>query len=124
MLQEDIEKTPNMVDYLAAAALSYGVVFFCLKIISEIAVPVVITYLVYYLGVAGTTYMICQKTTRNQFPVAMKSAIFSWVFTTVCLITFVSEDSLGFFVTILILFLLGGFTTSVITMRQRLSRSG
>jgi hypothetical protein len=50
----------------------------------------------------------------------MISAVVSWIFTMVCLIAFTQGDPMGFFKTLLVMFLLGGLTTSIITMRKRL----
>ncbi|MCK5670537.1 hypothetical protein KAI10_04080, partial [Candidatus Bathyarchaeota archaeon] len=87
-MSEEIERTPSIIDYLAAATLAYGTIFFWLQLSAGIPIPWLLTYLIFYLDGVGTTYLVCRKTDRNQFPVAMKSAIFSWVFTLVCLITF------------------------------------
>ena len=119
-LSEEIERTPSIIDYLAAATLAYGTIFFWLKLSAGIQIPWLLTYLIFYLDGVGTTYLVCRKTDRNQFPVAMKSAIFSWVFTLVCLITFTQGDPSSFFKMLLVLFLLGGITSSVISMRERL----
>lgn len=119
-LSEEIERTPSIIDYLAAATLAYGTIFFWLNLSVSIQIPWLLTYLIFYLGGVGTTYLVCRKTDRNQFPVAIKSAIFSWVFTLVCLITFTQGDPSSFFKMLLVLFLLGGITSSVISMRERL----
>lgn len=118
---EDTERKPSFTDYLAAAALSYGTIYFWLRLSSNIEFPWITTYLVFYLAGLSTTYLICRRIDRNQFPVAIKSAVFSWLFTMICLITFTQGDPASFFKMLLVLFLLGGLTTSVITMRQRLN---
>ena len=119
-LSEEIERTPSIIDYLAAATLTYGTIFFWLQLSDSVPIPWLLTYLIFYLGGVVTTYLVCRKTDRNQFPVAMKSAIFSWVFTLMCLITFTQGDPSSFFKMLLVLFLLGGITSSVISMRERL----
>ncbi len=119
-LSEDIERTPSITDYLAAATLAYGTIFFWLKLSTIIQLPWLLSYLIFYLGGVGTTYLVCRRTDRNQFPVAIKSALFSWVFTLVCMITFTQGDPSSFFKMLLVLFLLGGITSSVISMRERL----
>ena len=119
-LSEEIERTPSIIDYLAAATLAYGTIFFWLKLSTIIQLPWLLSYLIFYLGGVGTTYLVCRRTDRNQFPVAIKSAIFSWVFTLVCLITFTKGDPSSFFKMLLVLFLLGGITSSIISMRERL----
>ena len=115
------EKTPSITDYLASAMLSYGVIFVWLKVSSMIDVSWGISYLFFYAAGLGPTYLITRRITRRQFPVAMISAFFSWVFTLVCLITFTQGDPSGLFKMMLVLYLLGGLTSSVITMRRRLS---
>ena len=115
------EKTPSITDYLASAMLSYGVIFLWLKFSTMMEVSWGVSYLFFYVAGLGPTYLICRRITRNQFPVAMISAFFSWVFTLVCLITFTQGDPMGFFKTLLALYLLGGLSSSIITMRRRLS---
>ena len=115
------EKTPSITDYLASAMLSYGVIFLWLKFSTMMDVSWGVSYLFFYVAGLGPTYLICRRITRNQFPVAMISAFFSWVFTLVCLITFTQGDPMGFFKTLLALYLLGGLSSSIITMRRRLS---
>ncbi len=119
-LSEDVEKTPNITDYLAAATLSYGIIFFWLKLSTITQVPWPVSYLIFYMGGLVPTFLVCRRTDRNQFPVAIKSVIFSWVFTLVCLITFTQGDPSSFFKMLLVLFMLGGISSSVISMRQRL----
>ncbi len=119
-LSEEIERTPSIIDYLAAATLAYGTIFFWLKLSTIIQLPWLLSYLIFYLGGVGTTYLVCRRIDRNQFPVAIKSAIFSWIFTLVCLITFTKGDPSSFFKMLLVLFLLGGITSSIISMRERL----
>lgn len=118
---EDMERKPSINDFLAAAALSYGTIYFWLRLSTIIEFPWISTYLVFYIAGLCTTYLICRKIDRNQFPVAIKSSVFSWLFTMICLITFTQGDPASFFKMLLVLFLLGGITTSVITMRQRLN---
>lgn len=119
-LSEENERTPSIIDYLATATIAYGTIFFWLKLSTIIQLPWLLSYLIFYLGGVGTTYLVCRRTDRNQFPVAMKSAVFSWVFTLVCLITFTQGDPSSFFMMLLVLFMLGGVTSSVISMRERL----
>ena len=119
-MSEETERTPNITDYFAAATLGYGTIFFWLKLSTIIQLPWLLSYLIFYLCGVGTTYLVCRRTDRNQFPVAVKSAIFSWGFTLVCLITFTQGDPSSFFKILLVLFLLGGITSSVISMRERL----
>ena len=117
---EEKEKTLSITDYLASAILSYGIIFFWLKISTMITMPWLVSYLFFYAAGLGPTYLICTRTTRNQLPVAMISAVFSWVITLVSLITFTQGDPMGFFKMLLVLFLLGGLSASIITMKLRL----
>lgn len=109
-----------MTDYLAAGALAYGTIFFWLKLSTMIQLPWLVSYLIFYLGGLVPTYLVCRRTDRNQFPVGIKSAVFSWIFTLVGLIAFTQGDPSSFFKMLLVFFLLGGLTSSVITMRERL----
>jgi tryptophan-rich sensory protein len=114
------EKSPNITDYLASATLSYGITFLWFKLSTMMEIPWFFAYLFFYTAGLGPSYLICQQTTRNQFPVAMISAVFSWIFTIVCLITFTQGDPMAFFKMLLVLYLLGGLTSAIITMRDRL----
>lgn len=120
LLSEEVEKSPSFTDYLAAATLAYGTIFFWLKLSTIVELPWLVSYIIFYLGGLGPTYLVSRRTDRNQFPVAIKSAVFSWVFTLVCLITFTQGDPSSFFIMLLVLFLLGGITSSIITMKERL----
>ena len=115
---EEKEKTLSITDYLASAILSYGIIYFWLKISTMFTMPWLVSYLFFYAAGLGPTYLICTRTTRNQLP--MISAVFSWVITLVSLITFTQGDPMGFFKMLLVLFLLGGLSASIITMKLRL----
>jgi len=117
------EKKPSVTDYLAAAVLAYGVVYVWLQASQLWTTPWALSYLVYYAGSATSTYLVLRKTTRNQFPVALKSAAFSWVFTIACLIAFTRGNVAPFFKSLLALYLLGGVSASVVAMRERLRRA-
>ena len=119
-MTEKTERKTSITDYLAAATLAYGTIYFWLKFLTSIELPWIATYIVFYITGLGSTYLICMRIDRNQFPVAIKSAVFSWLFTMICLITFTQGDPSSFFKILLVLFLLGGATASVITMRHRL----
>jgi hypothetical protein len=121
LLTENEERGLIVTDYLASATLSYGVVFFWLRLSLSIQLTWFMSYVAFYLAGLGPAYLICSKVDRNQFPVAMKSAFFSWGFTMVCLITFTQGDPSSFFMMLLVMFLLGGLTSAVVTMRRRLS---
>ena len=118
---EEQERKPSVTDYLASAMLSYGVIYLWLQVSMMVRLPWLVSYLFFYAAGLGPTYLICRRISRNQFPVAMISAVFSWVFTLVCLITFTQGDPMSFFMMLLFMFLLGGLSSSVITMRRRLS---
>jgi hypothetical protein len=123
-LSEEVEKTPSITDYLASAMLSYSVIFLWLKVSSIMEISWGISYLFFYAAGLGPTYLIISRITRNHFPVAMISVFVSWVFTLVCLITFTQGDPTEFFKTLLVFYLLGGLTASIIIMRRRLSPQG
>jgi len=74
-LSEDVEKSPNITDYLAAATLSYGIIFFWLKLSTLTQIPWPISYLIFYMGGLVPTFLVCRRTDRNQFPVAINVII-------------------------------------------------
>jgi len=115
------ERKPIATDYLASAALSYAIIFFYLRLANTITVPWVLSYIVYFLAGAIPTYMVLRKLKRDQFPVAIISSVINWMFTFVCLITFTQGNPWTFFRVLLVFFLMGGVSVSIITMKTRLS---
>ena len=115
------ERTVSITDYLAAAMLSYGVIFVWIKVSSMVDIPWGISYLFFYVAGLAPTYLVTRRIERRQFPVAMISVFISWVFTLVCLVTFTQGDPTELFKMLLVFYLLGGVTSAFITMRRRLS---
>ena len=115
------ERKPNATDYLASAALCYAIIFFYIRLANDIAIPWIISYVVYYIAGALPTYMVLRKLTRDQFPVAIISAVINWGFTFVCLITFTQGNPWTFFRMLFVFFLMGGVTAAVVSMKARLS---
>ncbi len=115
------ERKPNATDYLASAALSYAVIFFYLRLGNTYTMPWIISYVVYFVAGLGPTYMVIRRLKRDQFPVAVIASVINWGFTFACLFTFTQGNSMVFFRVLLVFYLMGGVTASIITMKTRLN---
>ena len=120
MVLEDEERKPSTTDYMAAAALAYGLVYFWIKTVA--GTPSLLAYPVYYLAGLAPSYLVCRRTDSAHLAVGIKSSLASWVFITVTLLAFVEESSLAFFGILLICLLLGGATASYLSLKQSLSQ--
>ncbi|MCW4050274.1 MAG: hypothetical protein NWE89_11135 [Candidatus Bathyarchaeota archaeon] len=116
----DQSKKPSTTDYMAGAVLSYGIVYFWIRVKTLYNAPWILAFVFFYLGGLLPSGMICKRTSRNQLPTGLKSAIISWIFTVVSLLAFTQGNQASFFGVLLVFFLLGGFTSGYITTRQRL----
>ena len=118
----DEERKPSTTDYLAAAALAYGIVYFWIEIKTVMGTPSLLAYPVYYLSGLVPSYLVCRRTDSAHLSVGIKSALTSWAFTAVTLLAFVEEPSLIFFGILLMCIILGGATASYLALKQRLSQ--
>jgi len=116
----DKERKPSTTDYLAAAALAYGIVYFWIKTMTS--TPSLLAYPVYYLAGLVPSYLVCRRTDSSHLAVGIKSALASWAFTAVTLLAFVEGSSLAFFGILLICQVLGGATASYLALKQSLSK--
>ena len=116
------ERKPSTTDYLAAAALAYGIVYFWIKLKMVAGTPSLLAYPVYYLAGLVPSYLVCRRTDSAHLAVGIKSALASWGFTAVTLLAFVEGSSLAFFGILLICLVLGGVTASYLALKQSLSQ--
>jgi phosphatidylserine synthase len=114
------ERKPITFDYIAAAMLSYVIIYFWIELNSFQEIHWVAAWTIFYIGGLLPSYIVCRRTSRNQLGVGLKSAAASWLFVVVNLSLFTQNSTASFFVLLLILFLLGGITSAYITMKQRL----
>jgi phosphatidylserine synthase len=114
------ERKPSTTDYMAAAVLSYGIVYFWIELNSYQEIHWIFAWIIFYFGGLLPSYLVCRRTSRNQLGVGLKAATASWLFVVVSLSVFTQNSTFSFFILLLILFLLGGITSSFITMKQRL----
>ncbi len=122
MVLEDGERKPSTTDYMAAAALAYGIVYFWLKLKMTLGTPSLLAYPAYYLAGLVPSYFVCRRTDSAHLAIGIKSAFASWAFTAVTLLAFVEEPSLTFFGILLICLVLGGATASYLALKQSLSQ--
>jgi len=116
----DEERKPSTIDYMAAAVLSYGIVYFWIELKIAAGTPSLLAYPVYYLAGLVASYLVCRRTDSAHLAVGIKAALAAWAFTAVTLLAFVEESSLAFFGILLICLVLGGATSSYLALRQSL----
>jgi uncharacterized membrane protein YjdF len=116
----DEERKPSTTDYMAAAALAYGIVYFWIKLKMVAGTPSLLTYPIYYLAGLVPSYLVCRRIDSAHLAVGIRVALVAWVFTAVMLLAFVEEPSLAFFGILLICLVLGGATASYLALRQSL----
>ena len=116
------EKKPSTIDYLAAAVLAYGIVYFWIELKMVAGTPSLLAYPVYYLAGLAPSYLVCRRADSAHLAVGIKSALASWGFTAVTLLAFVEGPSLAFFGILLICLVLGGVTASYLALKQSLSQ--
>jgi hypothetical protein len=114
------ERKPSTIDYMAAAVLAYGIVYFWIKTVA--GTPSLLTYAIYYLAGLAPSYLVSRRTDSAHLAVGIKSALASWAFIAVTLLAFVDESSLAFFGILLICLVLGGATASYLALKQSLSQ--
>jgi len=118
----DREKRPSITDYMAAAALAYGIVYFWIKLKMVAGTPSLLAYPIYYLAGLVPSYLVCRRTDSAHLAVGIKAALAAWMFTAVTLLAFVEGSSLAFFGILFICLVLGGATASYLALRQGLSQ--
>jgi len=116
----DRKKRPSITDYMAAAALAYGIIYFWIKLKMVAGTPSLLAYPIYYLAGLVPSYLVCRRTDSAHLAVGIKSALAAWAFTAVTLLAFVEGSSLAFFGILLICLVLGGATASYLALRQSL----
>ena len=116
----DKERKPSTIDYMAAAALAYGIVYFWIALNTVAGTPSLLAYPVYYLAGLIPSYLVCKRTDSAHLAVGIKAALAAWAFTAVTLLAFVEGSRLAFFGVLLICLVLGGATASYIALRQSL----
>jgi len=122
MVLGDEGRKPSTTDYLAAAALAYGIVYFWIELKMVAGTPSLLAYPVYYLAGLVPSYLVCRRTDSAHLAVGIKAAFAAWAFTAVTLLAFVEGPSLAFFGVLLICLVLGGATASYLALRQSLSQ--
>ncbi len=118
----DEERKPSTTDYMAAAILAFGIIYFWLELKMIAGTPSLLAYPVYYLAGLVPSYLVCRRTDSAHLAVGLKAALASWTFTAVTLLAFVEGPSLTFFGMLLICLILGGVTSSYLALKQSLSQ--
>ena len=114
------EKTPKIMDYIAAGFLAYGLTYFW-NLLMEIAPPLSIaTIPIYILCGAFPTYLICQRTTKEHLLIGLKCAIFFGLITNFLMYLWRPNDFNNLFIlSIIITFLAGCLGSSFLSMKQQ-----
>jgi len=105
---------------MAAAVLSYGIVYFWIELANFSSLPWIMAYVLYYLAGLIPSYLVCKRTGAQELSIAIKCALISWAFVVFSLIVFTEVTAFFVFATILVMFVLGGVTSAYITLRRRL----
>lgn len=116
----DEERKPSTIDYMAAAALAYGIVYFWIELKMIARTPSLLAYPVYYFAGLAPSYLVCRRTDSAHLAVGIKAAFASWAFTAVTLLAFIENSSLAFFGVLLTCLVLGGATASYLALKQSL----
>ncbi len=116
----DRDRRPSITDYMAAAVLAYGIVYFWIELNALYDPPWLLAYLIYYLGGLIPSYLVCKRTGSAELAIGVKSSVASWGFVIVSATAFTEGNTLTFFSLLLIMFLLGGLTAAYLTLRKRL----
>src|SRR4030043_69847 len=102
----DRARRPSVTDYMAAAVLAYGVVYFWVELNIYYDPPWVLALLFYYLGGLIPGYLVCRRTGSAELAMGVRSSVASWVFTVVSLLAFTEGNTPTFFALLLVMFLL------------------
>jgi len=116
----DRDRRPSITDYMAAAVLAYGIVYFWIELNALYDPPWLLAYLIYYLGGLIPSYLVCRRTGSAELAIGVKSSVASWGFVIVSATAFTEGNTLTFFSLLLIMFLLGGLTAAYLTLSRRL----
>jgi len=116
----DRDRRPSVTDYMAAAVLAYGVVYFWVELNIYYDPPWILALLFYYLAGLIPGYLVCRRTGSAELAVGFRSSVASWGFTVVSLLAFTEGNSTGLFALLLVLFLMGGLTAAYLALRRRL----
>jgi undecaprenyl pyrophosphate phosphatase UppP len=98
--------------------ISYGIIYFWLEVKMVTGVPWYLAYPVYYLAGLVSSYLVCKKAESDSLLIGVKSAIISWVITVIGLLAITQQTSIIFFVTLLVLMILGGVTSADIVKKR------
>ena len=115
------ERRPSSTDYMAAAVLAYGIVYFWIELKTVAGAPDLLGYPIYYLSGLIPSYLVCKRTGSAHLAVGVKTAALSWGVTFMTLLAFTRGTNLTFFAVLLVLMLLGGASAAYIILRRRLA---
>ena len=121
---------PNLFDYLAGALLTNGIIWTWTMAMNYLvsAVPsfnldilVAVTFLVFIVGSAVTSFLVCRRASSGHLNVGLKLAIVDFVFSITFMLSMV-DPSVGLLVTLLICFFSGSFLGAYLALKSKLRR--
>ena len=113
------EKTPRIMDYIAAGFLAYGLTYFWNLLIEIMPSLSIASIPVYALCGAFPTYLVCQRTTKEHLLIGLKCAVFFGLITIFLMYTWRPNVFNSFFVvSIIASFLIGCLGSSYYSMKQ------
>lgn len=123
MIQLSTGKKPTSTDYLAAAILSYGIVYFWVQFILILGVNWLsyLSYPVFLLTASATSFLVLKRADEAHLAVGLKSSLISWVFTVVSFTALTEGTNTSFFLVLLVCFILGGAASAYVKLKKRLN---
>ncbi|MFP3952012.1 MAG: hypothetical protein ACLFVP_07755 [Candidatus Bathyarchaeia archaeon] len=113
---------PSYMDYIAAAMLSSGIIWFWIQLVLYFnsSVLQLLSYPVYIAAQGAASYLVVTRSNRKHLSVGIKTALASWLFAIFFTISFNMKNQLGFAIIILVCFLIGGVGGAYIALNRRL----
>ena len=117
-----MDRKPTTTDYLAASVLSYGIVYFWVQfiLILDHEWLGLLSYPVFLLSAFATAYLVLRRTDEAHLAVGLKSSLVSWVFTVVSFLALTEGPNTGFFLVLLVCFIVGGASAAYVRLKQKL----
>jgi len=120
-MKED-QDNPGYMDYIAAAMLSSGIIWFWIQLVLYInnSILQLLSYPIYIAAQGLASYLVVTRSNKTHLSVGIKTAIASWLFAIFFTISFNMKNQLGYAIIILVCFLIGGVGGAYIALNRRL----
>jgi hypothetical protein len=116
----NFERKPILIDYLAGGVLTSGLGWIWLQLVNNI--PNQIVFFIYapvLVVLSGiSSYIVCMKTSRDHLIIGVRTALSSWLFSVLFLLTFAFDFDLSFLLTLLVCYIVGGLGSAYIALKK------